>query len=173
MKSKDNGFTRPAGPSLVASAAEETRARKLEQEAANTHEAQRARGRGFGHATLGGLSLRAQKQLKDAPHSISIDPEQQPGRQDQEGGDLTMARTYHPTTALGCVIFYAKCVRGHAFSPEEVIAYGKQLGIEFSDQRAWGPIFTQAARQCWIRKSQELFSRASSNRSMRPGWIAC
>ena len=74
VKSKDNGFTRPAGPSLMASAAEETRARKLAQEAANSHEAQKARGRGFGHATLGGLSIRAQKQLKDAPHSISLDP---------------------------------------------------------------------------------------------------
>ena len=73
VKSADNGFTRPAGPSIMASASEEAKARKLAQEA-NSHEAQRARGRGFGHATLGGLSLRAQKQLKDVPHSISIDP---------------------------------------------------------------------------------------------------
>lgn len=74
VKSKNNGFTRPPGPSQVASAAEEAKARKLNQEAANSHEAQKARGRGFGHATLGGLSIRAQRQLRDAPHSISLDP---------------------------------------------------------------------------------------------------
>ena len=74
VKATNNGFTRPAGPSCLASAAEEAKARKQAQEAANSHEAQKARGKGFGHATLGGLSIRALKQLNSAPHSISIDP---------------------------------------------------------------------------------------------------
>jgi hypothetical protein len=73
VKSKDNGFTRPAGPSCMASPAEEAKARSLAI-AANSHEAQRKAGRGFGHATLGGLSKRAQSQLTDAPQSIRIDP---------------------------------------------------------------------------------------------------
>ena len=78
----------------------------------------------------------------------------------------------HPNTALGCVIFFAKCTRGQAFSPEEVIAYGKQVGVVFDDERAWGPIFQQARRQGWIERSAELFARATSNRAVRPGWRA-
>ena len=73
VKSTNNGFTRPAGPSCMASAAEETRALKLAHEA-NTHEKQKAAKKGFGHATLGGLSKRAQAQLKKAPSSITIAP---------------------------------------------------------------------------------------------------
>ena len=74
VKSKDNGFTRPPGPSCVASPAEEARARKLSKEAENSHEAQKARGKGFGHATLGGLSKRGKRLLTQAPASISISP---------------------------------------------------------------------------------------------------
>lgn len=83
-----------------------------------------------------------------------------------------MARTYHPTTALGCIIFFAKCTKGQAFSPEEVVDYGRQIGVVFPDARAWGPYFIQAERQGWIRRSRQLFARTTSNRSVRPGWQA-
>lgn len=85
VKSKNNGFTRTAGPSCMASPAEEAKARKLAHEA-NTHEKQRAAKKGFGHATLGGLSKRAQAQLKKAPASISIAP-----RGSSQGGRIQKA----------------------------------------------------------------------------------
>lgn len=74
VKSTDNGFTRPAGPSCMHTPFEETRARKQSQAEENSHAAQKARKKGFGHATLGGLSKRGTELLNKAPHSISIAP---------------------------------------------------------------------------------------------------
>jgi len=75
--------------------------------------------------------------------------------------------------ALGYLIKFARKRRGKAFSPEEVTLSAMDKGIAFSDSRAWGSVFTQAARAGYIKRSTELFSRATSNGSVRPGWIGC
>jgi len=69
---------------------------------------------------------------------------------------------------------YAISMRGAgAFSPERVIDCAAGLGVSFKDQRQWGRIFRQAAKDGYIRPSTKLFPRATSNGSKRPGWIAC
>ena len=75
-----------------------------------------------------------------------------------------------PQTAISVVIQYAKLVKGHAFSPEEAIAWGEELGIYLEEKRGWGSAFRAAAAQGFIRPAG-LFARASSNGSKRPGWI--
>lgn len=44
--------------------------------------------------------------------------------------------------------------------------------VEMQDDRAWGPIFLRAMREGVIKRAG-LFPRASSNGSVRPGWIGC
>jgi len=60
-----------------------------------------------------------------------------------------------------------------SFNPEWVIVWAAMSGIAFQDQRQWGRIFRQAAKDGYIRQSTKLFARDSSNGSKRPGWIAC
>lgn len=74
------------------------------------------------------------------------------------------------TDALGVLIHYARRHRSEPFSPEDVIAAAAAVGVVFDDQRAWGAVFQQAAREGYIRRAG-LFPRASSNHSVRPGWI--
>jgi hypothetical protein len=62
--------------------------------------------------------------------------------------------------------------RKSAFSPESLINAAAMSGHQFNDQRQWGPIFRQAAKDGYIRRDG-LFPRASSNGSWRPGWIRC
>ena len=57
-----------------------------------------------------------------------------------------------------------------AFPPGLVIDLARVHGIELRDERNWGPVFQQAARDGVIRPDG-LFRRSSSNRSLRPGWI--
>lgn len=45
----------------------------------------------------------------------------------------------------------------------------KELRMRYG--RAWGAVFIQAAREGYIRRSTELFSRTTSNGSVRPGWV--
>lgn len=73
--------------------------------------------------------------------------------------------------ALGFLIRFAKKMRGRAFSPELVTLSAMDAGIAFQDMRQWGPVFMQAAKEGHIRRSTELFPRAMSNGSMRPGWV--
>lgn len=73
---------------------------------------------------------------------------------------------------LTFLIRFAKKKRGQAFSPEEVTLTADRYGVRLRDGRAWGAVFTQAAREGYIRRSNELFSRTTSNGSVRPGWIA-
>lgn len=75
--------------------------------------------------------------------------------------------------ALGFLIKFARKRKGQAFSPEEVTLGALEKGISFSDLRAWGGVFAQAAREGYIRRSQELFPRTMSNGSLRPGWVGC
>ncbi len=73
--------------------------------------------------------------------------------------------------ALGFLIRYAKKMRGESFSSEHVTVAAQAAGIEFQDQRSWGSVFTQAAREGYIRRSEVLFSRSFGNGSLAPGWV--
>lgn len=74
VKSLDNGFTRKPGPSLMASPAEETKAR-AQSNAEQARKTQIERNNGFGgHASIRGLSRKADAQLRAAPRSITIAP---------------------------------------------------------------------------------------------------
>ena len=77
------------------------------------------------------------------------------------------------TDPLTFLIQYARKKRGQAFSPEEVTLQAAQHGVQVGDLRAWGAVFTQAARAGYIRRSEQLFSRTTSNGSVRPGWVGC
>jgi len=79
--------------------------------------------------------------------------------------------TKDPYTYL---INYATAHSGNrSFNPEWVIQAANRAGIAFQDQRQWGRIFRQAAKDGYIRPSTKLFPRSTSNGSKRPGWIAC
>ncbi len=72
--------------------------------------------------------------------------------------------------ALGFLIRWARRHRREPFSPEDVIAAAAVAGILFDDQRQWGQVFRQAQREGYIRRAW-LVPRASSNHSVRLGWI--
>lgn len=75
--------------------------------------------------------------------------------------------------ALGFLISFARRRRGRPFSAEQVTLAAQAKGIApETDLRAWGAIFTQAARDGHIRRSEVLFSRAMGNGSLSPGWVA-
>jgi hypothetical protein len=56
--------------------------------------------------------------------------------------------------------------------PGLLIDLARAAGVEFQDERKWGPVFRQLARDGYIRRAG-LFSRHTSNGSVRPGWAAC
>jgi len=63
--------------------------------------------------------------------------------------------------------------RQKAWSPCEAIWMIALLyGVRFENERHWGPIFLRAMREGVIKRAG-LFPRASSNGSMRPGWVGC
>lgn len=43
--------------------------------------------------------------------------------------------------------------------------------ISFQEMRSWGSVFTQAAKDGYIRRSDVLFSRSMGNGSLAPGWV--
>lgn len=73
VKSTGNAFTLPARTTFV-SPSEQCKATKHAKQLDNSNEAQKARGTGFGHVTLDGLSKRGTELLKNAPRSITIAP---------------------------------------------------------------------------------------------------
>ena len=73
--------------------------------------------------------------------------------------------------ALGFLIAFARKHRGQPFSAEQVTLAAMDAGIAPPDLRAWGSIFTQAARDGHIRRSDMLFSRSLGNGSLSPGWV--
>ena len=76
--------------------------------------------------------------------------------------------------ALGFLISFARKHRGQPFSAEQVTLAAMDAGIApVTDLRAWGAIFTQAARDGHIRRSDVLFSRSLGNGSLSPGWVGC
>lgn len=75
-KSTCNGFSIPSRSLFANDPGEAGKATLARKQAAaeNSKEAQKARGTGFGHSTLKGLSKRGKKLLNNAPQSITIGP---------------------------------------------------------------------------------------------------
>jgi len=73
--------------------------------------------------------------------------------------------------ALGFLINFARRNRGQSFSAEMVTLSAMDAGIVFDEMRAWGTVFTTAAKEGYIRRSDVLFSRRLGNGSLSPGWI--
>lgn len=74
--------------------------------------------------------------------------------------------------ALGFLISFARKHKGQPFSAEQVTLAAIERGIAPPDLRNWVRVFTQAARDGHIRRSEVLFPRAMGNGSLAPGWIA-
>lgn len=62
-------------------------------------------------------------------------------------------------------------MRTDPWPPCLIIDLARLAGIEFQDERQWGRVFTQLARDGYIKRAG-LFPRHSSNGSVRPGWVA-
>ena len=77
------------------------------------------------------------------------------------------------TDALGFLIRYARSHKGESFSSEHVTLAALDAGISFQEMRSWGSVFTQAAKDGHIRRSDVLFSRSMGNGSLAPGWVGC
>lgn len=63
-----------------------------------------------------------------------------------------------------------KALRCEPWPPGLLIDLAKAAGITFGDERSTGPVFEQLRRDGFIRRAG-MFPRASSNRSLRPGWV--
>ena len=75
-----------------------------------------------------------------------------------------------PVDPLTFIFRFSRKKIGKAFSPEEVTLKAGRYGVRMRDARSWGPYFKQAAKEGYIKRSTELFSRTTSNGSVRPGW---
>lgn len=67
--------------------------------------------------------------------------------------------------------FRRRALRIDPWPPSLMIEIARAAGIEFQDDRQWGKVFQQLARDGYIKRAG-LFARASSNGSVRPGWVA-
>lgn len=74
--------------------------------------------------------------------------------------------------ALGFLINFARRSKGESFSSEHVTLAAIDAGIVFQDLRSWGSVFTTAAREGYIRRSDVLFARSMGNGTLSPGWVA-
>ena len=77
-----------------------------------------------------------------------------------------------PADALGFLIKFARKMRGQSFSSEQVTLSAIDAGIVFQEMRAWGAVFTRAARDGHIRRSSVSYRRQFGNGSLGLGWIA-
>lgn len=75
-----------------------------------------------------------------------------------------------PEDAYTLLVRFARRHKVKPWSPEQAIHQAAIKGIVFQDARAWGPIFERARREGVIRRAG-LFSRVTSNGSVRPGWV--
>lgn len=64
-----------------------------------------------------------------------------------------------------------KALRLEPWPPGLLIDLAKAAGIEFRDERSTGPVFAQLEKDGYIRRAG-MFARATSNGSLRPGWVA-
>ena len=72
--------------------------------------------------------------------------------------------------ALGFLISFAKKRKGASFSAEQVTLSAMEKGVAPADLRAWGKVFSQAARDGYIQRSNEVFRRQMGNGSLTLGW---
>lgn len=63
-----------------------------------------------------------------------------------------------------------RSLRLEPWPPSLMIELAYLAGIEFADERNSGPVFRQLQLDGYIKRAG-LFSRESSNGSLRPGWI--
>ena len=75
-----------------------------------------------------------------------------------------------PQDAYTFLCRFARRHKHKAWSHEQAIGQAATIGIEFSDARHWGPVFQRVSRDGYIKRAG-MFSRATSNRSVRPGWV--
>jgi hypothetical protein len=73
--------------------------------------------------------------------------------------------------AEGFLIAYARKCKGQSFSSEDVTTAALAAGIEPIDLRRWGTVFSQAAKDGYIRRSEVLYRRSMGNGTLAPGWI--
>ena len=74
--------------------------------------------------------------------------------------------------AEGFLIAYACKCRGQSFSAEDVTTAALAAGIQPIDLRRWGTVFSQAAKDGYIRRSEVLFRRSMGNGTLAPGWTS-
>lgn len=74
--------------------------------------------------------------------------------------------------AISFLINFARVHRGESFSSEQVTISAKAAGIIYADARRWGSVFTQAAREGVIRRSDVAYRRQFGNGSLGLGWRA-
>jgi hypothetical protein len=86
-------------------------------------------------------------------------------------GDLIEPRCFE-ADALGFLIAYAKRSKGQPFSAEDVTTSALVAGVAPTDLRAWGPVFSQAAREGYIRRSDVAYRRSMGNGTLALGWVA-
>lgn len=86
------------------------------------------------------------------------------------GGEPEPVRSFEQD-AYGFLIAFAKRNRGQSFCSEDVTLAALEAGIAPQDLRSWGSVFSQAARDGFIRRSEVLFPRSRGNGSLAPGWV--
>jgi hypothetical protein len=74
--------------------------------------------------------------------------------------------------ALGYLINFSRKSGGKPFSAEEVTLMAITDGIAPPDLRHWGKVFSQAARDGYIRRAQVAFRRSMGNGTLTFGWVA-
>ena len=72
--------------------------------------------------------------------------------------------------AMGFLIAYVKRLGHQPFSAEDVTTSALVAGVAPPDLRAWGTVFSQAARDGYIRRSKVVFRRAMGNGAPTLGW---
>ena len=73
---------------------------------------------------------------------------------------------------LGFIKKFARKHRGRPFSAEDVTRAAMANGIAPQDLRAWGPLFTQAAKDGHIKRSDMTYRRSMGNGSLAVGWVS-
>lgn len=73
--------------------------------------------------------------------------------------------------ALGYLINYSRKA-GKPFCAEEVTLSAAKDGVAPPDLRQWGKVFSQAARDGFIRRSSVVFRRQMGNGTLTLGWVA-
>lgn len=73
--------------------------------------------------------------------------------------------------SIGFLKSFAKRCKGRPFSAEQVTLAAIKKGIAPADLRAWGKVFSIAAREGYIRRSNVAFKRSMGNGALTLGWV--